>query len=74
MTIRCKARVTQVTQFDDSGARTIKLGVATGDSPENKAFFKRTPSFEIDLAIVNPETAKVLEIGKEFYVDFIPAG
>jgi hypothetical protein len=62
-----------VTQFDNGGARSIKLNVVYGESAENKAFFQSTPSGEINVSIVRPEVAAQLEIGKEFYVDFTPA-
>lgn len=71
--IRCKARVTEVTQYDTSGARSIKLTAVYGDTPENKAFFQATPSLAISVSVVRPEVAAQLEIGKEFYVDFTEA-
>lgn len=41
-----------------------------GDSPENKTFFKYTPSGSINIAVVNPEVGDQFVLGKEYYVDF----
>lgn len=72
MTLRCKFRVTSVTEYD-KGSKSIKLGVVYGDTPENRAFFQATPGGTIDVSVVSPEAAAILAIGKEFYVDFTPA-
>ena len=39
---------------------------------ENRKFWEATPSGKIELNIVNPEALKDFDIGKEYYVDFIP--
>lgn len=43
-------------------------------SPENMEFFKYTPGGEFSIFTVNLEVAKNFEMGKEYYVDFSPAG
>lgn len=53
--------------------RTVKLQAVYDGSPENKEFFKWTPSGQISLGVLNPEAWKQLELGKEYYVDFSPA-
>jgi hypothetical protein len=52
--------------------RTVKLSAVYDGSPENKRFFRFTPSGQISLGTLNPEAWRVFELGKEFYVDFIP--
>lgn len=42
-------------------------------SMENKEFFKYTPSGSINLNVVNPDAAAMIEQGKEYYVDFTAA-
>jgi hypothetical protein len=40
---------------------------------ENTKFWKATPSGQIALGCINPETANQFELGKEYYIDFHPA-
>lgn len=44
------------------------------DDPEseNKKFWEATPSGKITLDTVNPEVLKEFDIGREYYIDFIP--
>lgn len=42
--------------------------------PENRRFWDATPSGEITLIISNPDAAATFEVGRDYYVDFIPAG
>lgn len=42
-------------------------------SAENEQFFKYTPGGFVSLSVVSPETAGFFEVGKEYYVDLIPA-
>lgn len=42
-------------------------------SPENKQFYKWTPSGSIILSTINPNAAKEFAEGKEYYVDFTVA-
>ena len=69
--IRCKFKVSSITHYETG--RSIKLNVVYADSPENKAFFASTPSGEISISVVKAEVEALLELGKEFYVDFSPA-
>lgn len=52
---------------------TVKLQPVTGNSEENKSFFRWTPSGSIDLGTVNPAVVEQFHIGDEFYIDFTPA-
>jgi hypothetical protein len=47
--------------------------VYTG-SAENEAFFQATPAGKMILEIATPEAAAQFEVGKDYYVDFTPAG
>lgn len=71
MNVRAKFVVTEVAQTV-AGSR-IRMSPVTGTSEENKSFFKWTPSGQLDMGIVAPETAAVFTPGAEFYVDFTPA-
>lgn len=72
MTVRAKFKVQSLTDAGD-GMKSIVLQPVIGDNPENKEFFKWTPSGQISLGVLNPSAAEQFEIGKEFYVDFTPA-
>jgi hypothetical protein len=49
----------------------IVFQAVSGNSEENKSFWKWTPSGRIELSVVNTEAAEKFEVGKEYYVDFI---
>ena len=66
--VRAKFKCVQVTQTE-SGDR-VQLAPVVGESPENKDFFKWTPSGQIEMGIMNPEASKQFIPGKEYYVDF----
>lgn len=51
----------------------INLYAVTGDTPENKAFFNATPNGQVRLGVVNSQAAEQFEVGKDYYVDFMPA-
>ena len=74
--IRCKFKCFQITeqlnwhQGDAQKHPTMdnaKLQVVTGDSEENKQFFRSTPSGTIEVGTV---TRGIFKVGKEYYVDF----
>lgn len=88
MTVRAKFYVSEVKQSrnhyggqEGELLTTIKLQPVTGNSEENKQFFRWTPTGSIDLGAVNPAMVEqfhigdefYIDIGDEFYVDFIPA-
>ena len=55
--------------------RTLNFTPVYGTgSDENKAFWDATPSGSLQLGVVNPEAWKEFELGKEYYLDFMPAG
>ncbi len=54
--------------------RTVKLNAVIDGSPENKEFFKWTPSGSISIGMLAASTWKNFELGKEYYVDFTTAG
>jgi hypothetical protein len=51
----------------------VTLRPVVNGSVENEWFYAATPGGQIDLQVVNPAAAKQLEVGKSYYVDFIPA-
>ena len=52
------------------GTVTYKLMPVTGETDENKAFFRTTPSGQIVVSVKRDETAAHLDLGAEYYVDF----
>lgn len=80
MSVRAKFYVSEVKQSrnnyggaDGELLTTIKLAPVSGNSEENKAFFRWTPTGNIDLGTVNADVVKQFHIGDEFYIDFTPA-
>lgn len=55
---------------------TVQLSAVKDDDPksENGRFWTATPMGTVSLSINNPEGAEVFEAGKDYYVDFTPAG
>lgn len=43
-------------------------------SDENKAWAKFTPSGKVEMRIDNPPALAVFEVGKDYFIDFTPAG
>ena len=75
MTVRAKFYVSEVKQsrYMNDIMTTIRLSAVTGNSEENKEFFRWSPTGTIDLGTVNPAVVEQMHIGDEFYVDFTPA-
>lgn len=71
MTVRAKFKCESVADSQDDST-TIRLTAVVDGSEENKKFFKWTPNGSITIGTVNEEAAKQFEVGKEYYVDFIP--
>jgi len=79
MSVRAKFRCETVEtspniQPPDDALKVVKLRAVYSGSEENEKFFHLTPSGEISLATVNAAAAAQFEAGKEYYVDFTPAG
>jgi len=73
--IRAKFTCTQVTKFKSGWGDypihyNFKFQAVSSGSEENKKFFAATPSGSIELSALN---ADLFEVGKEYYIDFIPA-
>ncbi len=73
MTTRAKFAVTEKTELKDG--YKVKLNAIYSGSDEDKAFWKYTPSAEITMSLVMPETAAQFKVGTFYYVDFneVPA-
>ena len=74
--VRCKVLCTEVAHSAYKNGSTLekqfkaRFTPVYGDSPENKEFFKYTPSGSIELGTIREH---LFEAGKEYYVDFTPA-
>lgn len=80
--IRCKFTCQSITrsmsskynsetkQHDQTPLDTANLYVVTSGSDENKEFFASTPSGKLEVGVHVPGA---FEVGKEYYVDIIPA-
>ena len=75
MTVRCKFVCTSVTKRQHwNGKNHIWEAsfspVGSASSPENAVFFAATPSGNITVGTI---AADHFEVGREYYVDFVPA-
>lgn len=66
--------IEQNRQFNQPTVELFAVTPANGATDENKAFFAATPAAKIEMTITNPDAAETFELGKEYYVDFSPAG
>lgn len=75
MTVRAKFKVSryETSLNGKEELRTIHLSPVIDGSPENKDFFKWTPSGKIEIGILNEAAWKQLPLGREVYVDFTDA-
>jgi len=74
MSVKAKFNVAEVTKYGNGGGgRVTLMAVIGGDNPENKEFWRNTPSGKIEIWIDNPEAMKHFENFGEFYVEFTKA-
>lgn len=70
--VRAKFKCTEKTYRADD-TQNIKMSPVIGESPENKSFYKWTPSGSIELLCLNPNASDKFVVGKEYYIDFTEA-
>jgi len=71
--VRAKFNVAEITKYGNAGGGKVTLmAVIGGDNPENKEFWKTTPSGKIEIWIDNPTAMNSFDFG-EYYVDFTRA-
>jgi len=85
MAVRTKFKVQSITMTEGTRPKqdstewevcevcSVSLVPVGSGSEENKAFWRATPSGQITIGCATIEAAVAFKIGKEFYVDFIPA-
>ena len=74
--MRAKFRFSGIVRREEAGGTvytSMEFYPVTSGSEENKAFWKWTPAGKIELQTVNDEVVKNMHVGKEYYIDFIPA-
>lgn len=75
MSVRAKMRVVRRSEVDwATFVRVVVLQAVYGDGTENKSWSEATPSGQIELTITNPAAHEQFKLGKEYFVDFTPAG
>lgn len=71
--VRAKFKVEAKDVAPDGTTNQIRMSAVFDGSPENKEFFKYTPTGTLNLGVVNEVAAAAFEVGKEYYLDFTPA-
>ena len=69
--VRAKFKVDSIEKFEAHS--TMRLSPVVGGSKENEQFWKRTPNGKIEFACLNHEATAKFEVGKSYYIDFIPS-
>lgn len=72
---RTKFQVISITKYAQFGGARIEMSPVYSNDPEhpNRAFWEATPNGRIEMQINNPSAIQNFEVGKEYYVDFVPA-
>lgn len=70
--MKCKVKLDSVSLNEDGTAAVVFTPVTSG-SIENQEFFHYTPWGKIELGTINRKIVAQLEVGREYYVDFIEA-
>lgn len=76
MTVRCKFVCNEVSEqhFSDGSKQwKYKFNAVYSGSPENKEFWKATPSGSLEFQCMNNGAHPLFESGKEYYIDLNPA-
>lgn len=71
--VRAKFRVQHVVLSTDGSADRVVLCPVYDGSPENKEFFRSTPTGVIDFMCLNRVASEQFTAGAEFFVDFTKA-
>lgn len=72
MSVRAKMRLQEVTEHE-GGAKTFNFNAVYDDgTPENKRFSKFTPDGHLKMTVANADVLDQFDIGKEYYIDFVP--
>lgn len=75
--VRCKFRLNKKQELSTgTNGRLATLefyAVTASGSEDNKKFFEATPSGQLVFQTVVAEAADRFEVGKEYYLDIIPA-
>ena len=76
MNVRAKFWVKEITHHHNGNlsadqAATVKLAPVYDDT--NSDWSKWTPQGEISMMITNPSAVAAFDIGKKYFVDFMPA-
>lgn len=81
MSVRAKFKVQSIElteSYHQKGETltTINMSPVFSNDPEseNHKFWHASPSGILKLGTINPEAAAQFELGKEYYLDFTPAG
>lgn len=71
---RTKFQVMSITQYALFSGAKIEMAPVYSDDPDhpNRAFWEATPNGKIEMQINNPSALEQFEVGKEYYVDFLP--
>jgi hypothetical protein len=72
---RAKFQVMSITRYALFQGAKIEMTPVYSDDPEhpNRSFWEATPNGKIEMQINNPAALQQFEVGKEYYVDFLPA-
>jgi hypothetical protein len=72
MGVRAKFKCVGVEDNADNG-KNIRMEAVVDGSPENKEFFRWTPSGSLMLGCVNPAANEQFVAGQEYFIDITPA-
>ena len=72
MNVRAKFIVYAITKNHWGGVEVEMQPQYDPDLAEDRSFSKATPTGKLVMEVQNPSALEVLELGREFYLDFTP--
>jgi hypothetical protein len=74
MRVRAKMVLRSITDYGEHCSKTLRFETSYDEAiPEDRSFSRCTPSGSIEMSCDNPAALAAFQVGKAYYVDFIPA-
>lgn len=73
MSVRAEFHCNAINKSPDNSTAVAHLIVVTTGSAENESWSKYTPSGQLQMVISNPAAFEQIELGKEYFIDIVPA-
>lgn len=73
MSVRAEFYCNAINKSSDNSTAVAHLIVVKTGSAENESWSKYTPSGQLQMVISTPAAFEQIELGKEYFIDIVPA-